>query len=417
VSTNVTPIDVHADTWRRHLLTNDKDKIVKSSANVVCMLDRAPEWRRVLVYNSFTDQIETVRPPPWRDEKGVAIGAWREEDDARLVFHVEREFGFSLTASQVHAAASNVARRVVVNPVADWLKSLRWDATKRVDTWASAYLGAEATSYTSSVGRWLLVSAVARAMTPGCKVDTVTVLEGPQGQLKSSAVKALFSPYFADTGLDMRSKDRFESIRGVWCYELAEMDGFKGADAATLKSFLSSATDTYRRPYAKGSSNIDRRCIFVGTTNKDNYLIDETGNRRFMPLRCGTIDLVALARDREQLFAEAYAMHESGTPWWPTGELADACRAEQAERVQGDPWEPLIASWLASRPPSPVTVTDILAGALKLDAAKMDRTAQIRVGKVMSALNTWTRKKAPRAEGQSRGWHYVPVPLVPGATS
>jgi putative DNA primase/helicase len=226
--------------------------------------------------------------------------------------------------------------------------------------------------------RWLLVSAVARVMAPGCKVDTMVILEGRQGARKSSALRAMFGEWFSDTPIEVGSKDSYLSLRGRWCLEWAELDSLSRSEAARVKAYTSSATDVYRPPYGHRTVEIPRQCVFVGSTNEDEYLRDPTGARRFLPVRVGDIALELIERDRDQLWAEAVTAYRSGERWWPATELERSlCGDEQEQRYASDAWEALIAQWLSGRI-GRHSVADVASGALALDAQRLGRASRRR---------------------------------------
>jgi predicted P-loop ATPase len=198
----------------------------------------------------------------------------------------------------------------------------------------------------------MLVSLVARALCPGIKYDTMVVLEGAQGRGKSSTLAVLGGEYYLE-GLgaeDINGRDVVARLLGKWLVEIDEMEKARKADVNAFKSFLSHQKDTARLAYERTARDFHRRCCFVGTTNEDFYLKDDTGNRRFLPLRVTReIDLDEVRRERDQLFAEAVALwdadprHESlvlPRDLWP------AAAEEQELRRERHPWEEAIEQWL-----------------------------------------------------------------------
>jgi putative DNA primase/helicase len=204
-------------------------------------------------------------------------------------------------------AVQAAARDHVFHPVRDYLTALRWDGTPRCSTWLNVYLGVLSSAYAAAVGERWLRSAVARVMKPGCKADCCLILEGDQGIKKSTALQKMTEPWFTDEISELGTKDSALQTRGVWVIEIAELDAMKRPDVTRIKSFMSRSVDRFRPPYGRHLIQSPRQCVFAGSVNPGFYLRDETGGRRFWPVRCGQILIDELVRDRNQLWAEAFA--------------------------------------------------------------------------------------------------------------
>ena len=229
-----------------------------------------------------------------------------------------------------------------------------------------------------------LISAVARVYAPGCKVDHMLVLEGPQGIGKSRALRILAGDeYFCDSMPDIHSKDASLQTFGAWVIEWAELDAMNRAEATAVKDFITRQFEELRLPYGKRTVKVPRQCVFAGTTNTDGYLKDETGNRRFWPVVCGKIDCNRLAEDRDQIWAEAVARYKGGERWWPEGaDLIADLAAEQSARVEVDPWQSEIDSYVVGR--GSVRAEDILLH-LGIEKQNWDRIKRLRVGRCLRA--------------------------------
>ena len=268
--------------------------------------------------------------------------------------------------------------------------------------------------------KWL-IGAVARIMKPGCKLDTMVVLEGGQGVFKSTSIRVLFGDeWFSDSKLTIGDKDALAQMQGKWCYEMSEMDAHRKADDTAFKQFLSSPVDRVRWHYGKRAEDVPRQCIFVGTTNMDHYGKDETGMRRVWPAVVGRVDLASIARDRDQLFAEALVLFQDGTPWWvsrdvialePTNDPVDGPVSEwdifdeQGEQRQNlDAWETPIFEWLQTNNALKyVTTAQVMGDALKLDVARWTPPEQKRVNAILRRLG-WKPKKVGPKEARRAGW-------------
>ena len=183
------------------------------------------------------------------------------------------------------------------------------------------------------------MAAVARALRPGCKADCALVLEGKQGAGKSSILRVLAGEdWFYDGLRDMHSKDASAGLRGKWIIELPELSAMRRSDTEGVKAFLSRTEERYRPAYGRTEVVEPRRCVFAGTTNRNDYLTDDTGGRRFWPVVVGTVDLDALARDRAQLWAETVKLFRGGEHWWLDQTDESAAAAVVATRAADDPW-------------------------------------------------------------------------------
>lgn len=407
-------------------------KLQNDIVNAVTILTYDPRWRNLLKFDSFSQRIVFTRQPIWHPDD-TPVKPFESFSDAALNCMdtwFRRYYGLEIEPGKILQAVVIVSGRDAVNPLQDWLNGLTWDKVPRLDEWTSRYLGSDSTPYSRVAGRKWMISAVARGLKPGCKADHVLVLEGDQGRGKSTALGVLASePWFTDTPIDIGNKDAYLAIQGKWIVELGELTSLKRADIDRAKAFFTSPSDRFRSPYGRTTDDYPRMCIFAGTVNPDEYLTDPTGNRRFWPLKCGVIDLAALAEDRAQLWAEAVHLYKEWVArgsrteeclWWPHYDERHLFTVEQAARVIPDSsWEEVIATWLANshkakrelRDNNAVSARLILEDALEIPVAEHDGSKQIRLGKVMAAL-LWVRARPRHVDGASRLYAYKPSSLA-----
>lgn len=320
-------------------------------------------------------------PRPATDADVAAVQEWMQ---GAAISRLGREVA--------HQAADLVAREGAFHPVRQYLTGLQWDGTPRIGRWLSYYLGTEPSDYAAAVGRMFLIAMVARIMRPGCKADYMMVLEGDQGAMKSTACSVLGGAWFSDNLPDVTSgKDVAVHLNGKWLIEVAEMSALSKAEAGALKSFITRDTERYRPPYGRLEIVAPRQCVFIGTTNKTAYLRDETGGRRFWPVKVGTIDIDALRHDRDQLFAEAMVAYRRGDQWWPDRGFERAHIApQQAKRFESDAWEQAVTEWMVRERKTETTILQVAREALIIETPKLGTADQRRIAVVLELLG-WVR--------------------------
>jgi len=397
-------VDFASSAWRRDLLrarppmNNTEGRILPVLANAIAALRHAPEWGGVLAFNEFAYGTVALKPTPWGI---VPRGEWTDHED-RLAAEWLQKQGILVSVDVAGQAVQTAARDRPIHPVKAYLHGLNWDGVERVDTWLSAYLGAESTEYARAVGSRWLISAVARIVRPGAKADCCLILEGPQGIRKSTALRTLAGEFFTDELADLGSKDAAMQTRGVWIIELSELDNLSHSEVARIKAFMSRTTGRFRPPYGIRLVESPRQCVFAGTVNHITYLRDETGGRRFWPITCGRIDVEALVRDRDQLWAEAKARFDAGCVWWlDSEELARMASDEQTERYEGDPWEEVIGRWADDRPN--VSISDVLEKCLQKPQGLWTQSDKNRAARCLRFLG-WERYR--ERQGARLEWRY-----------
>jgi predicted P-loop ATPase len=390
--------------WANDLIVTKATDTPKAVvANALIALRKAPEWQGVLAYDEFALVTKQMKPPPWlkHHDNSWEPTQWTDRDDVLTADWLQHQ-GISITTSIAAEAVETVAKDAAFHPIKDYLRDLAWDGRKRIETFASNYLGAEAKPYHNAVSRCLFIAGVARIMRPGCKADYVPIFEGVQDKGKSTAIELLFSPWFSDDLAELGSKDAAMQARVAGGIEIPELASMNRADIDKVKAFITRKVDRFRPSYGRRVIEAPRQSIFVGSTNADTYLKDETGGRRFWPIRCiGEIDLKAIERDRDHFWAEAVALYKEGTPWWFTdNKTINAAREEQADRYVEDPWQSLIAKFIEIH--DDVSIDDVLLH-VGLERSRWTRSDQMRVAGCLKVMG-WERYRA--RDGQRRDWRY-----------
>lgn len=388
-------IDLNA--WRHNLQMGDKGP-KRNLTNLMVHLRFLPGLGKQFRFNDLSGNIE------W---KGRDL---RDTDYIDIRMMIEAA-GFEPKAQDVPLAVLRVAEESTFNPVADYLESLRWDGKRRADVWLPTIFDADDTPINRAFGRMFLISAVARALSPGAKVDTMLILEGEQGIRKSSAVAALFGDEFVMNGLPgFKGQEAALALQGKWAVDLGELGGFSKTDIRTVKNFLTLTMDDYRPLWGRHFVKRPRRVVFIGSTNEQDYLRDPTGARRFWPVHCRSVDLEKLKANRDQLWAEAVHLYAAGERWWidKGTDLDKAAMDIQAERYQDDAWAPDIDNFLASAEVMMrgcVTASEVLRK-LGVQVERRDASTEMRVTNHLTQRG-WEKVRCMR-HGLNVNWWFPP---------
>ncbi|MCZ8133536.1 MAG: virulence-associated E family protein [Rhodobacteraceae bacterium] len=395
--------------YEAELIRDHRNRLKWCPENACLILEKDSSWGGVLAYDEFNAQTVLLRPIP----EAVAPHAsfisrhMTEADVIEAVRWFNRNGFPDATKNVTHDAILTVAGYNRFNPVQEYLEGLTWDGVQRVDSWLAKYLSAEDAPFVNAVGKAWLVSAVARALNPGIKADCMLVLEGRQGVGKSTAIRVLAGDDWFHDGLhDLSGKDASAGLRGKWIIELPELSAMRKSDVEAVKAFLSRTKERYRPAYGRTEVIEPRRCVFIGTTNRSDWLMDETGGRRFWPVTVGEVKLAELQSDRDQIWAEAVSLFHAGEPWW----LDQAAEVEAANvvftRTVEDPWEADVISFVENR--SEVSTRDILFG-LGITKDRLTKSDQMRVAGILARAG-WIRNGRFTSGGSRGSTRYVSPP-------
>ena len=376
--------------WADCILSDGKSKHpIPVYANVMRALAGDDLFKDLFGYDDFHKRPVLFRqigtstlnllpdPEPLTDEH---IGEVQQYLQEAGIAHISFE--------NVARGINNFSRKNSFHPVLEYFDSLKWDGVPRAQTWLADICGVEPTPYHKAIGELFLISMIARIREPGCKADYMLVVEGDQGKLKSMLCATLADPWFSDTMPDISQnpKDASMHLRGKLLIEIAEMHAFNKAEATHLKSFISRTSERYRPPYARMEIEEPRQCVFIGTTNKDIYLKDETGGRRFWPFKAVKINIAKLEAVRDQLLAEAGHLYHEGKAWWPSDSLeAEHFRPQQDSRYDEDAWREPMEEFL-DKQTGEITLMQVANDALGITKDKFGPSDQNRVKRVLTDL-------------------------------
>jgi predicted P-loop ATPase len=395
------PTLVPLPSWRS-LLRMRGPNVIADFRNVMIVLRNEPGFAVSFAFDEMQQAVIVRAPPPicGDAEPGAACPRFADEEDVSRLQEWMQMVMPKVGRETIHWALEEFARENPVHPLRSWLRSRELTVRQPVlDNWLCPALGAPNDAYHREVGRRFIIAMVARVMEPGCQCDYMLVLEGPQGRLKSQFCRMLAgSEYFSDHVPDLRGDQVRMSMhfRGKWLVEFSDLAAFRGAEVELLKATITRREEIYTPKYGRKERREPRQCLFIGTTNVDDWIKDETGGRRFWPVKVVDVDLGWLAEFRDQLFAEAVEAYDAGEPWWPDPNFERRVIAPQQEKRQAfDNWTDRVLEVAHSLPV--VTIALIWNGLGSIqhggDLTKLDMMASKRIAAIL--------KKA----GYVKGYH------------
>lgn len=384
--------------WEDGLIRDAKGYTVLNHYNICHVLRDHPEWRNVIAFNEFNGRKVVLQPIPGSREarKHFQPRELQDKDILVATSWLNRHALLRVNKGMVADAIDEVVHESSVNPVKDYLLTCaaEWDGKHRIDTWIETYLNSQPETdqqlqYTREVGLRWLISAVARVFQPGCKADGTLILEGIQGAGKSTAAKVLAgADFFGDNLPPMTSKEASSYVRGRWIIEMAELANVTKAEVEVVKAFISRTEERFRPPYGRNEVCYPRQCVFIGSTNRTDYLRDDTGNRRFWPVAVGKVRVDALTADRNQIWGEAVKRYQAGEQWWLSAAVEAVAQVEQADRLIEDPWTSDVLDKLTGK--TEACVKEVLSD-MAVDLSRRDRLMSNRIVSILMQ-NGWVRQ-------------------------
>lgn len=390
------------------VLTRDKSgRIEATMRNTVACIERPDIVGCSVAFDDFRGQVLVA----W---DGVA--EWRPLRDGDYVdvrSALEARGFRGVGKEMVRDAIGRVAEKNRMDSAITWARSLRWDGVERIDSFLPQWFGVVDTPYTRAVGAYMWTALAGRAVAPGVKADMVPVFIGGQGAGKTRLVECLApeESTFVEIDLTNRDDNLARMLRGKLVGELAELRGLASREAESIKAWISRRVEEWTPKWVEHTAQYPRRLLMIGTGNNPEFLDDDTGERRWLPVEVGKVDVEAVREVRTQLWAEAVArFNANGVEWQRAEALArDQHRVFKVE----DPWREAIARWLALddmdstvgelRGDRPLAVVDVLVGALRLELRNITRREELRAGKVLRGLG-YAKKDMRFGGGVVKRW-------------
>ena len=398
-----------------HLTVVDKTGEMQATINNLLLALRSSNLFEIQIrFDTFLDAIVIYQHGKWRRFTDVDYITLRSGLEHR---------GFKPIGSDLmRDAVLKIAEEKKFDSAIDWLQSLKWDGAPRVEAFLQKYFGVAPSPYVTACSRYLWTALAGRTLVPGVQADMAPVLIGGQGLRKTKGIQAMVRgpEFYCEIDLSDDDDDSVRKMRGKQVAEIAELKGLKTREAGYIKAFISKTRDEWTPKYREYSTHLDRRLIFIGTGNEEEFLSDETGNRRWLPLTAGPTDVEAIARDRDQLWAEGAALfNASGIAWQDAERLAVN---EHDEYFADDEWREPISEWLAKpagwiphapgapvtagppRAEAPFTSFEVIQGALRIvDAGRINKGVEMRVAAILKRLG-YARGRATIGGVQTRVW-------------
>lgn len=362
--------------WNERLTHTKSGSIEKTSANLLLILAN----RTSASYCEFSHRVWLLSPCD-AFRTGEFPRMWSDAEDVGFSRFLADDYLVNVSPATIASVMPGVRLERNHHPVRDYLNSLHWDGIERLPHWLHMAFGAAPSTYIREAGTRFLISAVARVQEPGCQADSMLVIKGGQGIGKSRLFRELFG-WFSDQLANITTKDASDNLAGVWCLELSELEAVRGHAVTSIRAFISRSTDHYRKAYGHHTGDYPRQCVFVGTTNEDQYLSDHAGARRTWAVSALHADRAWVAANRDQLWAEAQARYARGEQWHILDPTALQEAAEAAEEAYAaDAWEPVVIRYMASH--EGATTTEILCDGLAIELGRITRSDQTRIGTIL----------------------------------
>ena len=378
-----------------------RDSSARTMAAEVLRTDS--RWSGLIWYDDF------------RKLKMLGARAWTDHDDQRVAEWLARVYQVEISADSLRPICAAIGDDHRRDPLQEYLRGLVWDGVERIDGWLVWGMGAADTPINRWMGAAWLIQAVARALRPGCQADATLVLLGEQGEGKTSTLRELVGAFWSESKIDIGNVPRcYQQVAAAWVHELGEMSQFLGSrlDQNEAKNFLTSPVDRFIPLHGRAPVHWARRCVFIGTTNRPEFLRDPTGARRFWPVELGVsgpVQREQVVSLRDQLWAEAVHRFNAGAEWWLPRARWGELRSVQADYQQADAWAEAVEQWISEyahvqatpgglpvltvrETGHPATTKTLLVSAVGKDLDRIAPQDCSRMGDILTGLGYRARK-------------------------
>ena len=371
----------------------------KCTENIFRLLEKHPNYKGRFRYDEWTQKNEIKRGKQWATLDDSDFVPIQRDISARYP-----QFRM-VSKDMVVDAILSACREHSYDRAVNYIRKIKWDGNGRIDTWLTKAYGAEDNAYHRAVGSNFFKGMAKRIIQPGCKFDTVMILEGKQGCGKSTSLSMIAGDWHLETTMKADNKDFFLQFRGKLIVEFSEGETLSRTETKNMKAMISTRIDTYRAPYERTMKDVPRRCVFAMSTNQDEYLKDESGNRRFFPVEVSLekVDFKWLKENRDQMFAEA--LHRIEVLEETVYEYPDEAEAYQLDKMVRSPYEEAIEKWMESPfaengiarnlATDGVSILEIWTFALLGDKAKIRKAEEMQVGLALRQMGFERRKTGP----------------------
>lgn len=376
-----------------------------STENFITIMETDERIKNLFYYDEFIQQPINTKTKTW----------WSDNDDKELRCLIEKEYGI-YNANKYYDAFGKVLMGRKVHPIKKIIEAEEWDGTHRIDRFLINIMGCDDDDYSREVSRMIFYGGINRLYNPGCKFDYMPILIGKQGTAKSSLISwlALKDDYYKEINT-IEGKDGMEILDGAWICEMAELLAMvRSKEVESMKSYLSRCSDKFRKSYDRRTSINPRTCIFIGTTNSYNFLTDQSGNRRYLPIEVRSSGPRIYAHKEEiqecilQCWREALSLMKKGKTYLSIPiEHLNSLNDKQQEYKMDDPITNDVINYLDTlEVGDKVCTKDVWVKARKQPQFTLSRAYSDKICSIMNSLNDWKKINSMRHKeyGFQKGW-------------